>query len=539
MARTYEHSPVLSKINIGGESKWVKDADARALLDAINADVWEKLKLDLGSIKDESKLGGLVDASTVKSYVDEIAKLGFEVIKLQTLPTADKTAYDTYQRKLIVVPVDDKTYCDEYVIMRDGTDPNYNYHWELIGTTSIDISKYVSDVKYDISGRVLQMQKGATGAYTNIHKFGALADKDDATGTVPAQTISGVKATGSVPLATAADETLNATLTKDSYTPEGTIKLNNAAQGDGNKAVTGGSINVTLKDAGKEDITDLVYDDYTPAGTIAAVTGGSFEALTSATFVESVTGLQIAGTVSAPNITITAGTEKTFATDVTGGSVASIDRDEFDGGSFTGATQASFTQGTKASLTTTDITYALTGFIATYDNEELTLTGSLTATAKAVNVFTPNGDDSFTANATGTFTPASIGADFFTPNTLQSVVTGTVHDTPTAKLASNPIFTGSTYGINIATNTALKQVAFTGTPAAIKLTGAKYLKQSVDAHTFTPTYGTFTFVGTEKANAIVTNAAYKHTTINATGATGAVSLDVGDIAVAAKQVTVS
>lgn len=539
MGRTYANTPVISKINIGGSTKWVKDADARALLDSINADVWGKLKLDLGSF--ETNLNGLVDASTVKSYVDEIAKLGFEVIKLSELPAATKENYEKYQRKLIVIPVAGQTYCDEYIIMRDGTDPAYTYHWELIGTTSIDISKYVSDVKYDLTGRVLSMQKGATGTYATIHEFGALADKDDATGTVEGQTISGVKATGAIPTATVDEVDTDATLTKESYTPAGTIKLNNAAQETGNQAVTGGSITVTLKDADtKTAITDLEYESYTPAGTVTAADDGSFAALTGATFVADANGVQITGEVSKPAINVTAGIEKTFATNLTGGSVASINTSKFSGGSLTGATQASFTQGTKASLTTTNITYVEEGFVASYDitGEELTLTAATTGTAKAVNVFTPNGDDSFTKNDVGTFTAATIEDGFFTPNVLQSVVTDTVHDTPSAALANAPEFTGGKYKVNTSTDTALKSVVFTGTSADIKLTGAKYFKQAVDAHDFTPTYGTFTFAGTEKANAIVTNASYKRTTINTTGATSAVSLDVGDIAVAAKQVTV-
>ena len=55
MAFTYTNAPVLSKVKIGEQYYYLKDADVRAILDAINANVYEKLKLDLGAIKDENK----------------------------------------------------------------------------------------------------------------------------------------------------------------------------------------------------------------------------------------------------------------------------------------------------------------------------------------------------------------------------------------------------------------------------------------------------------------------------------------------------
>ena len=51
MAFTYTNAPVLSKVKIGEQYYYLKDADVRAILNAINANVYEKLKLDLGAGK--------------------------------------------------------------------------------------------------------------------------------------------------------------------------------------------------------------------------------------------------------------------------------------------------------------------------------------------------------------------------------------------------------------------------------------------------------------------------------------------------------
>ena len=58
MTFTYTNAPVLSKVKIGTNYYYLKDADVRAILEAINANVYEKLKLDLGAIKDGNKQNG-------------------------------------------------------------------------------------------------------------------------------------------------------------------------------------------------------------------------------------------------------------------------------------------------------------------------------------------------------------------------------------------------------------------------------------------------------------------------------------------------
>jgi len=386
----------------------------------------------------------------------------------------------------------------------------------------------------------------------------ALAYKDSASGTVASQTISGVKATGTINASLTgalgeSDATASIT-TKAAFTPEGSIT---------GSAISGGSINVTVKDAASATaVTDLTYENYTPAGTVSAkATGGTSSVLASATFEADSNGTAISGTVSKPNITVTAGTEKTFATGLTGGKVASIDTTKFSGGSFTGASQASFTQGAKASFTqgakaalsTSNISYVESGVEVAVDDEDeemLVFTNVTAKSAKAVDTFSANGDDtfvangddSFTANNVGTFTAAAISEGFFTANELQDVATDKVHDTPSAALAEAPTFTGDKFRVATTTDTVLKDVEFSGTAAAVKLTGAKYLKQEIDAKTFTPVAAELGFSGTEIKNLIPTEIGYKKTTLGSLAASASVQeggLAVGDITVSSKEVTVS
>jgi len=62
---------------------------------------------------------------------------------------------------------------DEYIVIRSGTEGNYTYAWEMIGTTETDLSGYVSDVRYN--SQKLQ-QKKSSGSYSDIVPASTIID---------------------------------------------------------------------------------------------------------------------------------------------------------------------------------------------------------------------------------------------------------------------------------------------------------------------------------------------------------------------------
>ena len=177
MSRTYSNTPVLSKIKIGETVYWLKDADARALLDSIDGDIWAELLVGFGTIGTAGDEDKLVKASDIKQYVDAVAEASLEIVALAELPAANAENWEIYHNSIVLVPkasAQSQNAKDEYIIMRTGTQGAYEYAWEKIGDTAIDLSGYVTDVKYVAASHKLQQQKN--GTYTDVHQFGSFAD---------------------------------------------------------------------------------------------------------------------------------------------------------------------------------------------------------------------------------------------------------------------------------------------------------------------------------------------------------------------------
>ena len=194
MARTYSNTPVMSKIKLpGGSTYYLKDADARSILDAISADVYESLKLALGTV--DAGGNNLVTAANIKDYVDRIAEIGFDVVVLNELPTADAESYEEYHNNIVLIAdaTSETGAYIEYVILRKGTTGSYTYEWEKIGTTQADLSDYLTDVSYDNATHTLKQTHGVGGTAETVHTFGDMADVDTAsTSYQPAGNISSV-----------------------------------------------------------------------------------------------------------------------------------------------------------------------------------------------------------------------------------------------------------------------------------------------------------------------------------------------------------
>ena len=197
MARTYSHTPVLSKVKIGNDTYYLKDGDARAILDAINADVYAALQLDLGTVAGND--GKLVTAANIKTYVDTavsgVHAFTYEVVN--ALP-ANPTADNMYIIYLVAKESPNTGYLEYLCIETDhgeGADPRYTYAFEEIGDTDVDLSGYVTSVDYSNGALTYTTANGTE----NVHTFGDLADADTAsTSYTPAGTIDTITVIDSV-----------------------------------------------------------------------------------------------------------------------------------------------------------------------------------------------------------------------------------------------------------------------------------------------------------------------------------------------------
>lgn len=517
----------ISKIKLAnGTTVTIKDAQGRAdmttilgghALEALGAAAWQAMA---ASISD----AGIADAATVKAYVDsQVGQIhNFDVVIDPAGTTAGPSVVasaDTMY-KIYLVPSEDAAAGGyvEYITIRSGAEGAYTYTWEAIGNTKVNLTGYVpttttiATIALDHNITVAELQTAL--------KLGAMAYADKASGSTTLQTIDSItmKEVTVAGNATVTSKAADATLTKANYTPAGKVT---------GSAISDGSINVTLKDSATKTEATLSTSKFTPAGTIAAKEGGSFSALKTASFGAAEDGVQIEGTVSAPAISLTAA-DKTFATGLTGGKVAS-----FTEGAFTPAAiqDGFYTAGEAATWTGADYTaptmgeaskakFASEGIVADVgsgDDAE-TLIFSAAGTADAVTAqgaFNAGNVDFGTFNGgsatvidTTKFSGGSKAADTFAANELQSVTTGKVSEVSAAELANAPVFTGSKYAVATTADTALKDVAFTATNSATIVDKVEYVKPEIDAATFTGTAATLGFTGTEVENALVTGVSY-------------------------------
>lgn len=90
-------------------------------------------------LQDEN--GNQLSITDIKALVAEKAN----IVVLDTLPTADATAWSSYKNTFVFVPDSSAvsgTY-EEYVIQRSGDSTAYSYWWESIGTTKADLVNYL------------------------------------------------------------------------------------------------------------------------------------------------------------------------------------------------------------------------------------------------------------------------------------------------------------------------------------------------------------------------------------------------------------
>lgn len=485
MALTFDSTNLLSKVKLGENTYNLKDAEARTklttlvgehTLEALGNAAWKGFVTTLTNATDTDA----ASAKAIKDYIDSaVAAIpDFDVVVVEELPEASEKTWHKIYLMAASGKAEQNVY-KEYITVRSakGTDPEtYDYSWEMIGDTAIDISSKV-DKTQKIAGITLNSDI-TKEALQNALGLKGLAHADTAKGTVESQTITGVKAAGDITSnITLASSTVAATLTTTDYTPAGTIS----------KHTPKGTVTVSLKDSATATSAKVSTEAYTPDGTITTKVTAPTEGQT-ATYTP-------AGTISAPVITDSS-------------SSASVKVLE------NGGTAYSLTSGSVTKATDTNSAFATEGLTAAVDATDSEMLVFTKATTN--NAITKVGDVTYTAPTLSGSLPTF---------KEQTVVTNV------SVSADAPTFTG---------NGVIIEDIFTGTKADdIKVTGVTYNKQEVESTTFSGVEFQPTFTGTEIKNFQVTGVNYDKANASQTASANGVSLTVGDITVAAKDVTVS
>lgn len=445
----------ISKIKLaGGTPVDIKDAEGRAnvtkllgghALEALGAAAWKAVAAEVAG-------GGeaLPTAEAVKSYV--ISQVGqihnFDVVidpsGTPTGPSVPASADTMY--KIYLVPSDDAAAGGyiEYITIRSGAENTYTYAWEAIGNTRVSLSGYVPNtttiatIALDHNITVAELQAAL--------KLGAMAYADKANGSTTLETVDSItmKPVTVAGSATVTTKAANATLTKGDFTPAGTVT---------GSAISGGSINVTLKDAEAATAATVTAEAYKPAGSV-----------TSNFVADADNGVAIAGTVSKPTATVTPTT-------------ATVQEMKTSG------TAYSITEGSVEKAADTKSAFATEGIVASVDEASETLTFTAAGTSQAV-----------TASGAIDYTAPILSGALPTFGASAAVMTGAAVD------VSQPTFTGNKYAISS---------SFDGTEVKnMKVTGVTYVKQAVDAATFNGTPATLGFTGTTSEGILVTDVSY-------------------------------
>lgn len=473
---------LLSKVVINGSTYDLKDAVARTkvetligshAVEALGAAAWQAVAANISGT-------GLIDAATVKSYVDsQVGQVhSFDVVidAAGTAAGPSVTASADTMYKIYMVP-DEQASAGayiEWITIRSGAKGAYTYAWEKIGSTKTDLSGYVSN-KIKIAG--LQLNKDITVAeLQNALGLKAFAYADKGTATVAAQTVRGVKATGT----STGSITGAMAYTATNIESTGKVTATGSVTGD---AIKGGSIAVTLKDAEAATAATVTTEAYKPAGSV----NSSFVA-------DANNGVAIAGTVSKPTATVTPATATVQEMKTTG-------------------TAYSITKGAVEKAADAKSAFATEGVVATVDEANETLTFTAAGTSQAV---TASGDVEYTAPILSGSLP-TFGAS-------TAVMTGATVD------VSQPTFTGNKYAVNS---------TFDGTEVEdMKVTGVTYVKQAIDKADFTGTAATLGFTGT--AVDVSVTGSYDKANKGTLAFAGAdIKLAVGDIAVPGQTVEVT
>lgn len=363
--------PVISKLTIGDQTYYLKDAEARELLALLGTAA--KKDVAAGVSADEQ---GLVTGAQVQAAIASISGS----MRFRGVVTSFDDITDPVAGDVIIIGVKEYVYGGEPATWHElGDESIYALKTVTIGTQNLSANINLNTLATDMG-------------------LGKLAKKDSATGTVAGQTISSLKAKGNAAGSIAVELTQTstpATLAKSDYIPSGDVT---------GTVVASGSVSIA-KDA--ENGTQISGSVSAPTVTVTPATDT----------IKKVTSVGTLPTKAADTFTpngddkFTAGSKAAWSANVDEAS-------ETLSFSFTANDLPTFTQGAKASYTEGTFDAGTLPELAEAGTQVVTGITSATATAP---VFT---GDKFAASFTGA--SADITATFAGEKT--SVVSGVSYD---------------------------------------------------------------------------------------------------------------
>ena len=377
--------PVISKLKIGEQNYYLKDAEAREVLALLGTAA--KKDVAAGVSAEEQ---GLVTGAQVQAAIAGISgSMHFRGVFTSKEEVTNPAAGD-----VIIIGVKEYVYGGEPAAWHElGDESIYALKTVTIGTQNLSANISLDTLAHDMG-------------------LGKLAKKDSATGTVAGQTISGLKAKGNTAGSIAVELTQTstaATLTKSDYTPSGDVA---------GTVVANGTVSIA-KDA--ENGTQISGSVSAPTVTVTPSTDT----------IKKVTSVGTLPTKAADTFTpngddiFTQGSKASWSANVDEASeTLSFSFTANDLPTFTQGAKASYTEGTFNAGTLPELAAAGTTVV----------TGITSATASAP-VFT---GDKFAASFTGA--SADITATFTGDKT--SVVSGVNYDKATVD-AEKTKFTGA------------------------------------------------------------------------------------------------
>ena len=382
--------PVISKLKIGEQTYYLKDAEARELLATLGTAAKKDVAAGVGA--DEQ---GLVTGAQVQAAIAGISgSMHFRGVVASFDDITNPAAGD-----VIIIGVKEYVYGGEPAAWHElGDESIYALKTVTIGTQNLSANINLDTLAHDMG-------------------LGKLAKKDSATGTVAGQTITGVKATGTSTGSIAVGLTqtsTDATLTRSDYTPSGDVA---------GTVVANGTVSIAKDAVNGTQISGSVS---APTVTVTPSTDT----------IKKVTSVGTLPTKAAD--TFVANGDDVFTQGSQAAWSASVDNNETLSFSFTANTLPTFTQGTKASFTEGAFTQGTLPTLA--DAGTTVVTGITSATASAP-VFT---GDKFAASFTGA--SADITATFTGEKT--SVVSGVKYDKATVD-ATKTKFTGAAIELDV------------------------------------------------------------------------------------------